>query len=131
MSVSEPLSLSIRTAKLGYAIGEPAHAWVTAERDCKLAVYNIRASGAARQIFTNRGRPDHPVAGGESLLALCTSDAEAALGGAEAAFIEQLSPKVGERESLNAHVVSVIAAPNDIVPSHGATARAVAAILVR
>ena len=154
VSVSEPFGLSVRTGKLVYAIGEPVHVWVTAARDCRLTVYNIGTSGAVRQIFPNAGRPEHPVAAGEtvligggaggdmllasvgpagveSLLALCTSDAAATLGGAEAAFVEQLFPKVGEWTALDARDVSVIATPEDVALGHGATARAVAAILVR
>ena len=154
VSVSEPFGLSLRTGKLVYAIGEAVHAWVTVERDCKLTVYNIGTSGAVRQVFPHAGRPDHPVSAGEtvripdraggdvllasvgpagveSLLALCTSDAAATLGGAEAAFVEQLFPKVGEWKTLDTRDMSVIATPDDIVLGHGATARAVAALLVR
>ena len=154
VSVSEPFGLSLRTSKLVYAIGEPVHAWVTVARDCKLTVYNIGTSGAVRQIFPNAGRPGHRVSAGEtvripdraggdvllvsvgpagveSLLALCTSEAAATLGGAAAAFIEQLFPKVGEWETLDTRDVSVIATPDDIVLGHGTTARAAAALLVR
>lgn len=152
VSVSEPFGLSIRTGKLVYAIGEPVHVAVTPARACKLTVYNIGTSGAVRQIFPNTLRPEHPVAAGEtvhipggdgdlllasvgpagveSLLALCTSDAAAVLGDA-GTFIEQLFPKVGEWETLDARNLSVIATPDDIVLGHGETARAVAAILVR
>lgn len=153
VSASEPFSLSVRTGKLVYEIGEPVLVEVTADRDCLLTIYNIGTSGAVRRIFPNRGRPDHRIAAGEtvhvpgedgdlllasvgpagveSLLALCTSDAAATLGMAEAAFVEQLFPKVGEWETLDARDLSVIATPDDIVLGHGATARVVAAILVR
>ncbi|MCY3873274.1 MAG: hypothetical protein OXF88_03155 [Rhodobacteraceae bacterium] len=71
------------------------------------------------------------LAGGESLLALCTSEAAAVPGGAEGAFFEQLFPMVGERQTLDAYNLSVIDTPDDMVPGYGETAQAVAAILVR
>ncbi|MCY3873277.1 MAG: DUF4384 domain-containing protein [Rhodobacteraceae bacterium] len=144
VSVSEPFGLSIRTGKLACVIGEPVHVAVTPARACKLTVYNIGTSGAVR--------PEHPVAaggtvhipggdgdllmasvspaGGESLVALCASEAATAPGGAEGALIEQLFPRVGEWETLDVHNLPVIATPDDMVPGHGETARAVAAIQV-
>ena len=153
VSVSDPFGLSIRTGKLVYAIGEPIDVEVTVARDCMLTIYNIGTSGAVRRIFPNKGRPEHRIAAGEtvhvpgkdgdilmasvgpagveSLLALCTSDAAATLGMAEAEFVEQLFPKVGNWEKLDARDRSVIATPDDIMLGHGETARVVTAILVR